>query len=237
LNLLQAGLFYKHIADPYERTLLNAGDELYPIPDQGLSYIPAGELTSQMRNAASAQDYGTELSFTRYFGKLGLQAAYTYTYSRILQSTKFNTREDPSNSASNIITVTKNESRPLQGQSPHLANLSLLYQNPQSGWNARLSGIYTGRRIYSASGWYGLDYWQRGYTVLDAFLEKKIRHHILVFLKAANLFNTITTVDLLQANPEFASRLLPGQEKASRITVMRQSDKAVYYLGFQWSPL
>lgn len=235
LNLLQAGLFYKHIADPYEKTLLNAADELYPIPDQGLSYTPAGQFTSQMKNATSAHDYGMELSFNHYFGKWGVQAAYTYTYSHIIQPAKFKTREDPSNTASNIITVTKEESRPLQGQSPHLASLSFLYQDQQTGWNGRLSSIYAGRRIYSVSGWYGLDYWQRGYTVVDASLEKKIKPHTVIFLKASNLLNITTTVDLLQANPEFSSGVLPGQEKASRITVMRQSDKAVYYLGFQWN--
>ncbi len=234
LGLLQAGLFYKHIADPYEKTLLNANDELYPIPDQGLSYTPAGQLTAQMKNAASANDYGLELSATKYFGKIGFQAEYTYTYSRIVQATKLNVREDPANTASNIITVTRNESRPLQGQSPHLANLSLLFQDQHSGWNARISDIYTGRRIYSVSGWYGLDYWQRGYTMLDASVEKRIGKHTKVFAKVNNLFNTITTVDLLKSNPDYASRLIPGQERSDRLTVMKQTDKAVYYLGFQY---
>ncbi|HTI07929.1 MAG TPA: TonB-dependent receptor, partial [Puia sp.] len=234
LDLLQTGLFYKHITDPYEKTLLNANDELYPIPDQGLGYTPAGQLTAQMKNAAAANDYGCELSCTKYFGKLGFQAEYTYTWSRITQATKFKTRSDPANTASDIITVTKNESRPLQGQSPHLANLSLLFQDRHGGWNARVSGIYTGRRIYSVSGWYGLDYWQRGSTMLDASLEKRIGKHTKLFAKVNNLFNTVTTVDLLKNNPDFSSGLIPGQERSDRITVMKQTDKAVYYLGFQY---
>lgn len=219
LDLLQAGLFYKHIADPYERTLLNTNDELYPIPSPGLPYTPAGELTAQMRNAPAANTYGAELSFTKYFGRLGFQAEYTYIYSRIHQPAKFKTREDPSDPSSNLITVTRVESRPLQGQSPHLANLSLLYQDNKKGWNARISGIYTGRRIYSVSGWYGLDYWQRSYLVLDASVEKKVGKHLQVFAKANNLFNTVTTVDLLTPN---------------RTTVMRQVDRPVYYIGMQW---
>jgi outer membrane receptor protein involved in Fe transport len=234
-DLVQAGVFYKHIADPYERTLLDAGDELYPIAYQGLSYTPATQLTEQMRNASTADDYGAELSASRYFGRLGVQAQYTYTYSHIVQPTKFNTRQVPGDTASNIITITRNESRPLQGQSPHLASLSLLYQDNHSGWNARVSAIYTGRRIYSVSGWYGLDYWQRAYTVLDAGVEKRIGRRLRVFAKADNLFNTVTTVDLLHANPSFAARLIPDQQSASRITVMRQTDRAVYYLGGQWS--
>ncbi|HEY4062110.1 MAG TPA: TonB-dependent receptor [Puia sp.] len=235
LDLLQAGIFYKQIASPYERTLLNAGDELYPIPSQGLPYTPAGELTAQMRNAATAHDYGFEFNATKYVGRLGLQAGYTFTWSHMVQAAKFQTRVNPSDPSSDLVTVTRNESRPLQGQSPHLASLSLLYQDTHNGWNARLSGIYTGRRIYSVSGWYGLDYWQRGYTVLDASVEKKAGRHTKIFAKVNNLFNTVTTVDLLKPNPDFASGLLPGQQRSDRITVMRQTDQAVYYLGFQWS--
>jgi hypothetical protein len=70
--------------------------------------------------------------------------------------------------------------------------------------------------------------------MLDASIEKKVGKHIKLFAKANNLFSTTTTVDLLKANPDYASRLVPGQERSDRITVMRQTDKAVYYLGFQY---
>jgi outer membrane receptor protein involved in Fe transport len=235
LDLLQAGVFYKHITNPYERTLLDAGDELYPIPYQGLSYTPATQLTAQMRNSADANDYGLEISGTKYFGRLGVQAAYTYTYSRIDEPTKFETRQNPNDPSSNMVTINRNESRPLQGQSPDLATLSLLYQDSRHGWNARVGGIYTGRRIYSVSGWWGLDYWERGYTVLDFNVEKTIGRRIRIFVKGANLFNTVTTVDLLQPNPTYASGFVPGQTRGDRITVMSQTDRPAYYLGFLWA--
>ena len=234
LDLLQGSLFYKHIANPYEQTLLNGADNLYPIATGGQPYVQAGQLTSQMRNAADAHDYGLELSVRKYIGRLGLQADYTYTYSHIVQPLKYHTRQDPNNTASDEVTVTRNESRPLQGQSPHLGSLSLLYQDEHHGWNARISAIYTGRRIYSASEWYDLDYWQRGCTVLDAMVEKRIGKRTKVFAKVNNLFNTITTVDLLKPNPDYVSRLIPGQERSDRLTVMKQTDKAVYYVGFQY---
>ena len=234
-DVVQAGIFYKHIADPYERTLLNAGDELYPIPQQGMAYTPAGELTAQMRNAADANDYGAEIAATKYFGRLGVQAQYTYTYSRIVQPTKFKTRANPDDPTSDIITVTRNEKRPLQGQSPDLASLSVLYNDPADGWNARAGALYTGRRIYSVSGWYGLDYWQRGYTVLDASVEKTLGHGWRVFVKADNLLDTRLTVDLLKPNPDFASGLVPGQQRADRFTVLQQTDRASYFVGVQWS--
>jgi TonB-dependent receptor len=234
-DIVQAGVFYKHITDPYERTLLNAGDELYPIPQQGLAYTPAGELTAQMRNAHDANDYGAEIAATKYLGRFGFQAQYTYTYSRIVQPAKFQTRAVPNDPTSDIVTVTREESRPLQGQSPHLANLSVLYGDVRHGWNMRVSGIYTGRRIYSVSGWYSLDYWQRSYMMLDASVEKTLAHGWKVFVKADNLFDTRLTVDLLKPNADFASGLVPGQQRADRFTVLQQTDRAAYFVGVQWS--
>lgn len=234
LDIIQGDLFYKHIADPYERTLLDANDELYPIPGAGLSYTPAGQLTAQMRNAAPATDYGLELAVTKYINHFGIQANYTYTWSRVKQPAKYKERQDPNDPSSDLVTVTRIESRPLQGQSPHLANLSLLWNSARDEWSVRLSAIYTGRRIYSVSGWYGLDYWQRAYTVLDASIEKRIGRHLRVFAKATNLFNTTTTVDLLTPNPDPQHDNIPGQTRTDRISVKRQLDRAVYYAGAQW---
>ena len=235
MDELLIGSFFKQIQNPYEKTLLSNGDLLYPLPQQGLNYTPANVLTSQVRNAENALIYGLEFSGTKYFGKIGLQASYTFTYSRIEQATKLKMRENPSNPASNIITITKNEIRPLQGQSPHLANLGILYKHPGSGLTARVSAIYTGKRIYSSSGWYGLDYWQRGYWIMDAYIDKKIAKTCKLYIKASNLFNTLTAVDLLKTNPSFATANIPSQESSSRITVMRQTEWTNYYLGIQWA--
>ena len=228
------GAFYKQIQNPYEKALLNTGDQLYPLPQQGLNYTPANVLTSQVRNAGTANMYGFEFSWTKYFGKIGLQGSYTYTYSSIEQVAKFKTRENPDNITSNIITVTRNETRPLQGQSPHLANLGMIYKDPRMGVTARVSTIYTGRRIYSSSGWYGLDYWQRGYWLMDAYLDKNFGKHFKIFVKASNVLNAATVIDLLKMNPAFASSFIPSQESGSQITIMRQQSGRNYFLGMQW---
>jgi len=235
LDQFLVGGFYKQVKNPYEKTLLNTGDILYPLPQQGLSYTPASSLTSQVRNASNANIIGFEFSGAKYFGKIGIQVSYTYTYSRIEQAAKIKTRENPTNTSSNIITVTRNEIRPLQGQSPHLANFGIIYKDPRIGITASTSTIYTGRRIYSSSGWYGLDYWQRGYWLIDTYLEKKIGKSCKLFIKVNNIFNTYTTVDLLKTNPSFSSANIPEQESSSRITVMRQIDCTNYFLGFQWA--
>ncbi len=229
------GGFYKQLTDPYERALLNTNDALYPIPDQGLTYTPAGQLTAQLRNFAPAMLMGGEVSLAKSIGNIGITANYTFTHSMIEQVKKVKVRENPVDATSNIITTSRSEIRPLQGQSPHLANLSVSYTHPAAGLRAQVSAVYTGKRIYAVSGWYGLDYWQRAYTQLDVSAEKQLGNHWQLFGKVNNLLNAATQVDLLQANPGFGSGSLPGQESVQYITVLQQFDKAMYYAGIRWN--
>ena len=176
------------------------------------------------------QSNGAEIIHT--FGK----NKRSYGFRRIVRAaskcSNLRLHADPS---SDLVTITRDETRPLQGQSPHLASLSLVYRHDRRGWRARLTAVYTGKRIYSTSGWYGLDYWQKGYSFLDASFEKKFGKHIKVFVEANNTFNTITSVDLLVPNPEFVSAFIPGQKSPGRFTVMRQVvDKATYYAELEW---
>ncbi|HTE11204.1 MAG TPA: TonB-dependent receptor, partial [Chitinophagaceae bacterium] len=194
LDELQVTAFYKHIKDPYEKTLLSAADTLYPIPENGLSYIPASKLTEQLRNYGEANNYGFEFSVVKNFNKICITANYTFTSSRIDQAKKYKQREEPQNPASGVITVTRLQQRPLQGQSKHLANLSLSYRLPRYGWTAQLLGVYTGRRINEVSGWYELDDWQKGSAMLDFSLEKVVGKRWRFFAKAANLLHAGTRV-------------------------------------------
>ena len=106
-TLFRVNIFYKYIIDPYEKTLLNANDELYPVADQGLLYTPAGQLTEQMKNFAPATNYGIELSAVKSFGKFSVSANYTFTSSAIVQQKKFKTRADVNDVSSDIITISK----------------------------------------------------------------------------------------------------------------------------------
>lgn len=217
MDALQVTAFYKRIEDPYEKTLLSATDTLYAIAANGQSYIPAGKLTEQLRNYGTANNLGVEFSAVKYFGNLGIIANYTFTYSRIRQTKKFKQREDPQNSASDIITVTKIQDRPLQGQSKHLANLSISYHLPHYGYTAQVTGVYTGRRIDEVSGWYNLDNWQKGYTNLDLSVEKTIKTHWRLFAKATNLLNAGTRI------------YIPGN-----ITIESSNYRSGYLIGVQY---
>ncbi len=74
-----------------------------------------------------------------------------------------------------------NEKRPMQGQSKHVANLSLLYRNVKAGLNCQLSFLYQGNRISDISFYYKQDIYQKNYLDLSFSLDKTIGKY-LVFL-------------------------------------------------------
>ena len=230
----QVGVFYKHLRNPYEKTLLNDRDTLYPLPSGGLPYTPAGVLTEQLKNYPSASNYGLEALYTKTWGKWGLNAHYTFTLSRVTQTTKWKTRTDPQNPSSDIVTVSRPETRPLEGQSEHLGGLSGWYKDARLTF--QISLVYTGARISDVSGWYGLDQWQRGYALLDAAVERRFGAHWSVFLKGSNLLNAATVLDIRQPDPDTGSSYLPGQSSAGRITVQRMRNGGRYLGGvrFVW---
>jgi outer membrane cobalamin receptor len=231
---LKASVFYKHIVDAYEKTLLNGDDELYPIPQNGLSYTPAGQLTEQLKNTGTAVNYGAELSYSYSWLNFVITGSYTYTSSNITRMKKLLTRANPDNPASNLVTVTKAEQGPLEGQSKHLANINLLYKNLPGNWLANLSVIYTGKRIDLVSPWYNLDYWQRQNITVNLSAEKKLSNKFKLRLSAANLFNNGIIDDILVPNPNGSGNLLPGQLQTSKITILKQNFSAYYQLGLSY---
>jgi hypothetical protein len=147
---------------------------------------------------------------------------------------KLLTRANPDNPASNLVTVTKAEQGPLEGQSKHLANINLLYKNVPGNWLANLSIIYTGKRIDLVSPWYNLDYWQRQNITVNLSAEKKLSNKFKLRLSAANLFNNGIIDDILVPNPNGSGNQLPGQLQTSKITILKQNFSAYYQLGLSY---
>ncbi|MFX7701431.1 hypothetical protein ABTJ88_19620, partial [Acinetobacter baumannii] len=71
------------------------------------------------------------------------------------------------NSNGIIVSSRVSETRPLQGQSNHIGNLSLIYKNPRIGLDVQVATVYTGERISFISPYLGLNYWQAPTTQLD----------------------------------------------------------------------
>jgi outer membrane receptor protein involved in Fe transport len=172
------GVFYKNIQDPIEYTAYKSG-------------VTAQQLRPQ--NIGNATNYGFEAVFTKFFGAFGISANYTYTQSRVTNDSMLYTyRNDQGIQSSKYVS----ETRPLQGQSNHFGNLSLIYKSPKLGLDLQVAFTYTGERIALVSPYAGLHYWQQPYAGLDASFEKRIGRKFSFYGKLTNLTNTPTTSSL-----------------------------------------
>ncbi|AYL99071.1 TonB-dependent receptor [Mucilaginibacter celer] len=184
-NLL-VGAFYKRIKDPIEYTF-----QPDAIRGQDVYYSPG--------NFGTAKNYGAEVDYTRFFNKIGIRANYTYTHSRI---TTPKTSRKIDQTTGDLTPILVNQTRPLFGQSAHIANLALLYKDTKKGWDAQIAGAYTGPRINTISQFLNNDLWQKGFVQMDASAEKRFKGGFSVFVKANNILNTPTKLFIKGTNPE-----------------------------------
>lgn len=187
------GAFYKKIKDPIEYAYVDIN-----------SYKP--------QNLGTAIVYGTELVYTKYFGNIGITGNYTYIWSKI-SSPKFYT---------DVIAQTTNpqklQSRPMQGQTDHSLNFSLLYKNEKKKLFAQLSYEYLGKTLARVYPVYGYDYYQSPQSFLAVSAEKQLSNrHFTVFGKFNNLLNTATV------------------NKINNLLVVKDSYKANFSIGLRYS--
>ncbi len=209
------GGFYKHIMDPIETSLQQGpgGATLYFIPNNP---------------SASAQNFGAELVATKFFGNIGFSVNYTYTNSQITTAKSINVQGE---------IMTREQTRPLQGQAANIGNASLLYRDQKLGIDAQLSVAYTGERIAAVSNYYGLDTWEKPSTYLDFSAQKKLGKHFIIFCKANNLLNTPYELIIKQDNQGNYSGLLKyqHQESPNYTTVQYSQFYARYALGAKYN--
>ncbi|MEO6314109.1 MAG: TonB-dependent receptor [Chitinophagaceae bacterium] len=210
------GAFYKRIKNPIEYGIVTNGTT------GGETFTPLN--FSDSAHNGDAINYGFEAVITKYFGKFGISANYTYTRSRITTTKIIRGAALP---------VT--ETRPLQGQADHIGNLSLLYKNPTLGLDVQVAFVYTGKRVAQVSLYDGLDYWQRASAQLDFSLEKTITRRFSFYAKVNNITNTPRKVDLLQPlNLVAPSNMPPEQESGNKILVQRDIYKISFLTGFRF---
>jgi len=215
LDQLMAGVFYKIIQDPIEYGWSNpqgSKGNIYYMPD----------------NYGDATNYGAEIDFIKFFRFIGIKANYTYTHSQITSWKRFRVRKEDGWQLDSA-----QQTRPLYGQSAHVVNLSLLFRDTRSGWDAQLSGNYTGDRIYLISRFYEDDQWQRGYIQMDASVEKRFKNGLSLYFKAKNLLNSPMEVYIQKVNPvndEFIEKNTNSKETLVRQDFYMQS----YLLGIRY---
>ncbi|HCL83170.1 MAG TPA: TonB-dependent receptor [Chitinophagaceae bacterium] len=215
-DYVMAGTFYKKIVNPIEYALIQ---------------ISTGQFVYQPQNFGNAENYGAEFIFTKHFRNFGITGNYAYTKSSITTS-KTVFAEDKSG---NYIKYNTTQTRPLQGQSDHIANLSLLYKSVRKGIDAQLSWVYTGKRIEYISPYLDLDYWQRATSVLDFSIEVKTGRRITLFGKVTNLTNNPTVLELHNtANGYyFHNKNYPGQTSKNSIIVQTNVFNQSFIIGFR----
>jgi TonB-dependent receptor len=169
---VMAGIFYKKLQNPIEMGIFTEGQNTY--------YMPA--------NYGTANNFGLELDFTKYYRWLGVKANYTYTHSEITTNKVKNIQNPDPAAPDRIKQVEVNQPRPLNNQAAHVANLSLLVKS--SGWDGQLAFSYTGNRLYAISRFENNDIWLAGLLQLDASVEKSLKSGIALFAKVSNIINT-----------------------------------------------
>ncbi|MBD0402025.1 TonB-dependent receptor [Flammeovirga sp. EKP202] len=172
---LFVGVFYKNIQDPIEK---------------GIKRDSRGRPYLQPDNFGTAINYGLEIDATKYFRNFGIKANYTYTQSSITTSKVIFVREDPNDPSSSNIPIDVSQTRPLQGQSAHIGNISLLYKNQKHGLDVQLANVFTGKRIDQLVSYYEKDIWQEARWQMDFSIEKHFGFGLTVFAKARNLLDT-----------------------------------------------
>ncbi|HEX8327195.1 MAG TPA: TonB-dependent receptor [Hymenobacter sp.] len=213
-----AGAFYKHIRNPIE---------------YGLVTLPSTAFTVyQPNNFGTATNYGFEWVGVKFWGSVGLSTNYTFTVSSITTDKK---RVATADDARTLLPQT----RPLQGQSKHVANASVLYKNVRNGLDLQLAYVYTGARIVQVGQFVGLDYWQRAQSQLDLSAEKRLtraaaRYGLTAYVKAQNLLNTPYQVDIRAPNP-YAVNEFPYQTQPDRLAVINQTYQAYYLVGLRFN--
>jgi len=219
---LLVGGFYKDIQNPIEISAVK------PLNINSLYLQPV--------NIGKATNYGLELVATKFFGSFGISANYTYTKSSITNdSLIFSYR----NTAGQIVSKRVSETRPLQGQSDNIGNLSLIYKNPKIGFDFQVAGVYTGERISFISPYAGLNYWQSPTTQLDLSFEKKFGKHFSFYGKINNLTDAPLELSLHQSYNAYmagsGSRALALQsDPANKIIIQKDFYKTTYLFGIRY---
>jgi outer membrane receptor protein involved in Fe transport len=216
------GGFYKDIQNPIEISAVKPKN--------------INSLYLQPVNIGKATNYGLEIVATKFFGSFGISANYTYTKSSITNDSLIYSSR---NAAGQIVSSRVSETRPLQGQSDNVGNLSFIYKNPKIGFDFQTALVYTGERISFVSPYSGLNYWQSPTTQLDISFEKKLGKHFSFYGKINNLTDAPLELTLHQSYNTYlqasGSRALALQtDPVNSIIIQKDYYRTTYLFGIRY---
>lgn len=226
LDQVMIGVFYKKIDDPIENALLNAK----VIPGLNINAI-----VKQPENLGTATNYGFEFNYIKYFSNIGVQVNYTYTHSSITSPKTIQQREDPNDPTSSIISLSKDQTRPLQGQADHIGNLSLLYRNFEHNLFGQLAFVYTGERISGVSNFYDNDEWETPFWTIDLSGEAGIFDGVDIFFKINNLLNNEYKLEIKRpVQPDNATFPYQDGVGTNYKTLIDLTNNTSFKIGFKY---
>lgn len=216
LDQFMIGAFYKFISNPIE----------YAFTQNGF-----GGIILSPNNFGNANNFGIEVVFRKYFGNFGVSGNYTFTNSVINSQKNFYYQS----TSGQAINTTVKERRPLQGQSAHIGNFSLLYKGAKNKIDVQVAMVYTGERINTLSLYKGLDNWEKPTINLDFSAQKEFGKHYILYVKVNNILNTPFQLVIKQNNSSYSGKFrLPFQESANYVTVQYDQFYTSYSLGFKF---
>lgn len=176
-EVLSIGAFYKHFKNPIEAVLNSQAN---------LDFLLFG-----YANAPSAYTAGVELEVRKNLGFISESSTWAKNFTAGANFTYIYSRVDASKILGTIPIIGTKADRPLQGQSPYIINVSLMYNAPKSGWSA--SALYNriGHRIAYVGSATIPTTWENGRNIVDLQLGKTV-------LKGKGEFK-LTVSDLLNS--------------------------------------
>lgn len=223
LDQLLVGAFYKQLTNPIEYTIT------FPPGASNLIYKP--------ENLGNATNFGVELDFRKYFSNFGISGNYTYTNSAITTNKLFEWQDTTPNAKGQYERIdTVKQTRPLQGQSANIGNLSLLYRDFENGTDAQLSAVYTGPDIVGVSDYLNSDVWANGFLELNISGEQRLTGNLVLYVKVQNILNTAReeTIHQPYLTSEYDNVPVNGQTNGSDILVRKELYDRTYILGIRF---
>jgi outer membrane cobalamin receptor len=147
---ISIGLFYKYFQDPIEQYLAPGSNLIY-------SYV----------NAEKANNYGVEVELRKSLESLSSNflKKLTFVFNGALITSKITL-------PANLTTLTSE--RPLQGQSPYVANASVYYNNYEKGWQVSLQYNVFGKRIVVVGDQNNPDQYELPRNQIDLTISKQL---------------------------------------------------------------
>ena len=199
-EFVSLGAFYKQFQDPIENVIL-AG---------------AAQITS-FDNAESADNFGIEFEFYKNFEFVGRWWGNPDWWAKWYINTNYSWIDSEITLSEQNSSVQTSGTRPLQGQSPYVFNLTLGYDDIDRGINAALLYNDFGERIVDVGTNGAPDIYQQPAPALDFVYSQSFREHWKFKFRARNLLNSEV-------------RITQGPETRRLFTVGRE-----YTVAVEWS--